>query len=448
MILSVLFLASGVSAAEQWVPDGTYEVQVKLLHVEKDRPSMGSRGMADTAELVVKNGKGILYITVFPIKEESLETSIINCYLLNGNTYERVARKDWNLELSDVKGKRPSIFEIPVNHKDDKLRVLVDPQVIFMGGVALPARLGIDWDTLKRIDKSKLAERADKGEEPSLSDELWLSASGISAGVASNTVKSIPDFTVGTVLPDEVRKLEAQAGVSGGKAWEISLNEPMLTVSKDKEYDIQSLRKPLNHIKMNLLLPRTEGVTSAKLYVFAFDGTMSSMDLSAESKYWRGEGVPSGKLLLIEGVNGAAGETEIKGSDVKVDNQTSGIVMNGSMSDTNLLPALPKSSMPILSGLPKIKKSKSVSALPANGAPAATAATVAEGRITADGEGAAAATAFAKEKERPGIIATVIVIFLGLIAGGVSVCKRQMPMVMNEIWRYKYLKHFERTVLK
>ena len=52
------------------------------------------------------------------------------------------------------------------------------------------------------------------------------------------------------------------------------------------------------------------------------------------------------------------------------------------------------------------------------------------------------------EKEHKGIILTVIAIFIIMITSGFVVWRRQLPNLINEIERYRYLQYFERKVMK
>ena len=50
-LIIVIFIAAAASATENQLQDGFYEVDIKLMHAEKDRPSMGSKGLSDKAFL-------------------------------------------------------------------------------------------------------------------------------------------------------------------------------------------------------------------------------------------------------------------------------------------------------------------------------------------------------------------------------------------------------------
>ena len=296
----MIFIAVATSAAERQLQDGHYDINIKLMHAEKDRESMGSKGLSDKAELVVDNGKAFLYMEAVPIKEESLTSSVIDCYLLEGNAYKKLAAGDWSRELPDVKGNRPTIFEVPIDKKVEYLKVLVNPQVIFMGSVPLPARLKIDWNSLKKTDKSTLYERFKNGDKPMDKHDLWMSAAGLSV---------MP--TVTNILPGEVNKMKSEVGADKGQAWEILLTESIDEIPEDKVNHISELRKVLSRTKMTVLLPKSSENSSAILYIFSADGEKNKVLLRSEGKFWNAEHVHSGKILLVEA---ASSESESGGT--------------------------------------------------------------------------------------------------------------------------------------
>lgn len=439
-LIIVIFIAAAASATENQLQDGCYEVDIKLMHAEKDRPSMGSKGLSDKAELVVNDGKGLLYMKAVPIKEESLTTSLINCYLLEGNSYKKAAAGDWSLELPEVKGERPAVFEIPIDEKTEFLKVLVNPQVTFMGGFPLPARLKIDWNSLNKIKQSPLYEHFKNGKKFTDTQELWISASGISVMPEQQNFETMPELVVSNVLPDEAKKLRTEAGADGGQAWEISLNEPLNEIPENKINSIPELMKPLTQETMTVLLPRSQDEDSAVLYAFSADGGKNKVELKAEGKFWRAEHISSGKFLLTEGAN--SGTEKLQLNDDKA--SSTDTLLSGDLSQPENIAN--SSEMPILSGLP----ASNIEGISKN----TVSPTVGNKKNTTNlsnnvnKNDSNTDNYIQSEKERPGIIITVIAIFLIMTVSGFAVWRKQLPHLMDEIERRRYLQYFERRVLK
>lgn len=441
-LATVIFIAVATSAAERQLQDGHYDINIKLMHAEKDRESMGSKGLSDKAELVVDNGKAFLYMEAVPIKEESLTSSVIDCYLLEGNAYKKLAAGDWSLELPDVKGNRPTIFEVPIDKKVEYLKVLVNPQVIFMGSVPLPARLKIDWNSLKKTDKSTLYERFKNGDKPMDKHELWMSAAGLSVMPEQNDFENIPELTVTNILPGEVNKMKSEVGADKGQAWEILLTESIDEIPEDKVNHISELRKVLSRTKMTVLLPKSVDGGSAILYVFSADGERSKAELKPEGKFWKAEHVPSGKILLSEA---ASSERNSSGMGILNDKNAASTEITASEDITETSNADILSDMPMMSGLPDNLTGISENTV-------SDIVGVNKGRTdlsnNANSNNADEIKRTPSEKEHKGIILTVIAIFIIMITSGFAVWRRQLPNLINEIERYRYLQYFERKVMK
>lgn len=442
-LATVIFIAVAASAAERQLQDGHYDINIKLMHAEKDRESMGSKGLSDKAELVVDNGKAFLYMEAVPIKEESLTSSVIDCYLLEGNAYKKLAAGDWSLELPDVKGNRPTIFEVPIDKKVEYLKVLVNPQVIFMGSVPLPARLKIDWNSLKKTNKSTLYERFKNGDKPMMDKhELWMSAAGLSVMPEQNDFENIPELTVTNILPGEVNKMKSEVGADKGQAWEILLTESIDEIPEDKVNHISELRKVLSRTKMTVLLPKSVDGGSAILYVFSADGERSKAELKPEGKFWKAEHVPSGKILLSEA---ASSERNSSGMGILNDKNAASTEITASEDITETSNADILSDMPMMSGLPDNLTGISENTV-------SDIVGVNKGRTdlsnNANSNNADEIKRTPSEKEHKGIILTVIAIFIIMITSGFAVWRRQLPNLINEIERYRYLQYFERKVMK
>ncbi len=131
--------------------NGTYEVNVDLYHAIADKPSMASPSIIKTAKIVYENGIAIMYLGTMPMKVGEIEASLLELYIgdINGNyqsTPASIVEKDANGNPILWK------FEIPANVQF--VDVVVNPHVDAMGNTDIPARLMIDYSTLKYISDS------------------------------------------------------------------------------------------------------------------------------------------------------------------------------------------------------------------------------------------------------------------------------------------------------
>lgn len=425
-------------AAALGMEDGCYRVPVTLWHEKNARLSMGAKGLAEQAELVVENGQGRLYLEACLTDNNGIHTSLMHFYYQEGGQFVRASSADWQLMLPNMQSGRPSIFEMPLNDKTEFYPVLVDPQVIFMGGTPIPARLKVDWEKAETLESSNLQARALAAPSPNLGGPIWLSVSGIEARIPNDALTAVPDLSAGNVLPDEMTKLKAAAGVSQGMAWKVSLNAPLLSIGAADIYDIEKLRTPLPTIPMTVYLPKSANESVASLYVFAPDGSKKEFSLVAEGARWRADGVPSGTFLLAEGKASAAASTQkaTPPATQKASNRSTPMASKATKANT------------VVAKKPTTKPATVTPNVLLNGAPLNSDTIDAQEEGKEEKKPTTTNKKHLAPREHKGVIATVISIFMILIATGIAAWRKNYPIFSEEIARYKYLKGFERTVLK
>lgn len=133
--------------AEGVLEDGTYEVNVRLWNATSDKASMAAQALKEKAKIVVKDGKAIMHIYTQPMKMGTIVASLqeLKVFPLTGENFE-----NGKIEAKSADG-NPIEFSFNLPHNEEYIRVLVNPHVEMMGNMDLPARIKIDYSSLKRV---------------------------------------------------------------------------------------------------------------------------------------------------------------------------------------------------------------------------------------------------------------------------------------------------------
>lgn len=136
--------------------DGYYEIPVKLWHYIEDKESMGNKALIQRAEIEVKNKEANLYIGSDKMEYMSITASLVNIYFQKEDgIYHRAEAGCYDLEVPNEKDKRPEVFKTSLINMDGITKVYLDPKVEPMGDEPIRARLRLDFDKIKKINESQ-----------------------------------------------------------------------------------------------------------------------------------------------------------------------------------------------------------------------------------------------------------------------------------------------------
>lgn len=136
--------------------DGYYEIPVKLWHSIEDKESMGNKALIQRAEIEVKSKEANLYIGSDKMEYMSITASLVNIYFQKEDgIYHRAEAGCYDLEVPKEKDKRPEVFKTSLINVDDITKVYLDPKVEPMGDEPIRARLRLDFDKIKKINESQ-----------------------------------------------------------------------------------------------------------------------------------------------------------------------------------------------------------------------------------------------------------------------------------------------------
>lgn len=136
--------------------DGYYEIPVKLWHSIEDKESMGNKALIQRAEIEVKNKEANLYIGSDKMEYMSITASLVNIYFQKEDgIYHRAEAACFDLEVPKEKDKRPEVFKTSLINMDGITKVYLDPKVEPMGDEPIRARLKLDFDKIKKINESQ-----------------------------------------------------------------------------------------------------------------------------------------------------------------------------------------------------------------------------------------------------------------------------------------------------
>lgn len=136
--------------------DGYYEIPVKLWHSIEDKESMGNKALIQRAEIEVKNKEANLYIGSDKMEYMSITASLVNIYFQKEDgIYHRAEAGCFDLEVPKEKDKRPEVFKTSLINMDGITKVYLDPKVEPMGDEPIRARIKLDFDKIKKINESE-----------------------------------------------------------------------------------------------------------------------------------------------------------------------------------------------------------------------------------------------------------------------------------------------------
>lgn len=164
VLVILITLTNFVFASDDVIPekkeinleDGYYEIPVKLWHSIEDKESMGNKALIQRAEIEVKNKEANLYIGSDKMEYMSITASLVNIYFQKEDgIYHRAEAGCYDLEVPNEKDKRPEVFKTSLINMDGITKVYLDPKVEPMGDEPIRARIKLDFDKIKKINESE-----------------------------------------------------------------------------------------------------------------------------------------------------------------------------------------------------------------------------------------------------------------------------------------------------
>lgn len=128
--------------------DGIYEVPVWLWHATNNATSMAADSVNSTARIVVKGGKATMYIYTKQMTMGNITASLQEMKV-EGNNGNYTSAK---VESKDANG-NPTCFSFALPHKNEYIKVKVNPHVAIMGNQDIDARIRVDYTGLKLVSK-------------------------------------------------------------------------------------------------------------------------------------------------------------------------------------------------------------------------------------------------------------------------------------------------------
>lgn len=235
----------GATSSPLDVEDGLYSLDVALWHETEDKPSMGNGALDPKAELLVKDGKGTLFLGTKALKVSNIQASLSRVFYETDDGFSAARSLCYDLQPEKEPLPRPSIFAMPLDVKKDTIRLKVDPKVAPMGDEPLNARLKLDFQSVKKIqaDEHTLAHRAEVGPKPpSFAEANSYADKGVVLSVPAGGFGEAFEFyangLVGRDLQTALGKLNLPVGT---KAYHLACRRPIETIPKDYKGSVQAL---------------------------------------------------------------------------------------------------------------------------------------------------------------------------------------------------------------
>lgn len=424
--------------------DGFYEVPVILMHADKDKKSMGANGLQPEALAKIEQGHLTLYLRTQMLSVTGLTTSMWSCHYLDGMAYRGAAPLDYSLELPKTRGVRPQAFRLTFENVPDRVPVLVNPQVLFMGNVPLAARLAINWQAARPLADDGSIAALEEGRVPNGSAPFTLSASGLSADLPGG-FQSLPDLAV-TLLPvSDKEKYQAELNASEAYAWKVQLFQPLDRIPAADKNRLGQLRKECSADEVSLYLPKI--YPQCAVYRLDKDG-LAALTVQDGGDQWLVHSTIPGNFIMVPYKDGLLssgvekGQNPLKKSGQQFGQKTATSPVNEAMGRAPLGSGKTAAPLPAAPG-------NRLNA-PASGPATARPAPLSAGTELASGDDQGSTDDETAQnepvKERNSAAGVIAFIFAVLIGGAAIIGRRTYPLFKNELDRWLYLRAFERRL--
>ncbi len=375
-----------------------YSVPVALWHFYEEKESMGNGAMSPLANIVEKDGKMTIFIESKKMEVTGITASLINLYYDDGKDFVRATPHAFDLEVEGELTKRPSVFSVPLNNKNELINVLVDPKVEVMGDEPIKARLKIDFANMKQVDEASASVflRAMNGsKEPDFdaSKDMLSINKGMELEAPAGAFTERYSFYANEIKGDRLKEIKADFdSLDMVYAYEFKALGDLSKVANDLEAPINDERErfqPSKEVQISLPLKKDGDF---KLY--------SMGDKALEVAYKKdGEKISFSTNKLGDFALVYKPATNAKEASVSVDKVGEEQANTGNTSEVENINAPPtnKSGAVIVTGT--------------------------------------------KEEEKPALIIFFIALITGLLIGGIYFAKKYYKEVVRELAYGEELKH-------
>ncbi len=124
-----------------------YEVEVALYNANKDQLSMAASSLKKIAKIFVKDGKAVMHIYTQPMTMGTITASLqeIKIFDLDGKAF-----KNGEVVAKSADG-NPVEFKFALPHTEEFIKTEVNPHVAMMGNAFIPARIKVNYSSLKKV---------------------------------------------------------------------------------------------------------------------------------------------------------------------------------------------------------------------------------------------------------------------------------------------------------
>ncbi len=445
MMTVSLLLPIFSAATETSQKDGIYEVEVALWHAYEDKTSMGDQGLEKKADVVVEDGQMKLYLKMKTLTVGDLTTSVTRFFYANekSKSYKLADTYAYDIEIPNETLKRPRVFVIPLEEKNELYSVLVDPKVPAMGVDPIKARLKVDWNTLseKKTKDGPYYIAQNSGKDSPVPKQLLQNNILIEdlGGIAG-------DIKISPMSKSALEKIGLQVGVLDQvKGFAIHGVQPVVEVPFDKTSDIDknALAFPLTE-NATLLFQNEENVTNV------FYKNEDIFEEIAFEKTEKGILIRDAHFGIFALVRKPDKQTSVSKEEEKsVDGSMGNHENDSSLKNSSL--SIIKSEKPKPKAIVKPKENKSDNAPSAkktsekNKEAENTAANISQNsednnqnNLSSDSH-KEIPTRFLNVKEHRGIIGIILVIYFSMLIIGLILWRKFLPLLMEESDRSRYL---------
>lgn len=155
-------------SAIQFENNAIYEVEVALYNADKDLPSMAASSLKKTAKIFVKNGKAEMHIYTQPMTMGTITASLqeIKIFDLDGKAFKN------GVVVAKSADGNPIEFKFDLPHTEEFIKTEVNPHVAMMGNAFIPARIKVNYSTLKKVGEINTEETNKPSVEPETKPEV------------------------------------------------------------------------------------------------------------------------------------------------------------------------------------------------------------------------------------------------------------------------------------
>ena len=176
-------------STSKFAKDGTYTVDVALWNATQDKASMAAGAIDSQATVVVKNGVATMYITTKEMTMGTIKAWLEELYI--GSSTDDYKSNPAVIVSKNADGKA-TMWSFVLPNEEELFDVVVNPHVAMMGNSDIPARMKVDYSTLKFVSDSIEAPKVDGESNNNTNDtpNTTTPTTNQTTGTSSSSVKT------------------------------------------------------------------------------------------------------------------------------------------------------------------------------------------------------------------------------------------------------------------